>query len=552
MAAFADEQPADRRARRFVLLAYFAPVFFLLLPALWLSVDVTQNQLPELSTASDAQTCKALLKKRYMVNVLFAHGSDALRESYAAKNPQYSQFLTRGGKDGESINCVAESVTLPREVFSGPRADRDLAYQEALARNSPFDAACQNAALTLIVNIDSSPTKDEPADVVVGQFAHAWSDLDGTFDVAKVKAYTDALQQHLRGTTKAVAQALKSTRYDLTFFLLNEDSTARAQVSWDFQDLHHQYFANLINRLSEVADITVASDVLHHIELPEATEVTVDSDPDDNETASHPAYRVFSEEALDTFSSLYDWDFGSTAPMFSTSRKYVVVVPRSSSDHFVLDQGGDASSKEHLRTSFSVPQWGGFWLLNRGSSDAQALTAGEQRELVVAFTTLIRASFGIPQLNAKQLTTSSTTTTLAFVPPVSTGVTEWEVGCLHHAATVSFIGEVCGALHLRCCCDTLTLSTLSRMSVVCCSHKDRKLLCTHSWKITTRLRSPKTLPIWQRTRSSSRISQLMRASTGSIGNCSAACHSRVCKVSRVCGWRLVLCYAVCVRLSARS
>ena len=349
----------------------------MLLPSLWLSVDVTQHTLPTLSPSvvEQAKNCTAQLKRElYSVNVAVALESQEELELFEQSNRQYLA----------KADCVAGFVAGATD-FSDP-SEKDDAFEAALDAaggvRGLFAPACHGAGLTLIVQVVQGGS-DAAASIVFGRHAHAWTQVstvqDGAFPTAAVQSRREAAHRQVRATTKAVGEALLAAQYDVTFFLLNEDPSRRS-AAWDFKAMYDGALVNLFDRLAAVADVSVSSELLHFVDLPPSlvvnaggVAVLAHSAGSDLKNASSTLpgsatlpHRVLPPESLEKFASLYDWDFGASPPMHSAVRRFVVGIAAAEEPYAGISHTDERVTRASSSSfAFSIPRWGGFVLLNR-------------------------------------------------------------------------------------------------------------------------------------------------------------------------------------------
>jgi hypothetical protein len=216
-----------------------------LMTALWFSVEVTQHALPPVADASAVSACTQRLRSGPRINLLFAHRSKAAREEFAASNPAYTAYLSshRAAVVGEGTtstgtppSCTAEATDVPPLPAGASREsdeDGDHAWRSLLlARGKTwFPAAeCDAAALTVVVDLGARSSSSDRAELVLGQHGLAWARLPHSsaaaatpFSGHAVRSVMDAAKRALRRTTEATRAALLAAKYDVTFFLVNED-----------------------------------------------------------------------------------------------------------------------------------------------------------------------------------------------------------------------------------------------------------------------------------------------------------------------------------------
>ncbi|KAJ8473648.1 hypothetical protein ONZ51_g7739 [Trametes cubensis] len=143
-----------------------------------------------------------------------------------------------------------------------------------------------------------------------------------------------------------------SPRYRLAFTLLNEDAASgNAAMAWDVQGAIQSYIGPLLEKLSDLHNFTIESQVQFHAPLA--------FEPRHLEFESQSVHGLTHED-LTVFINSAEWTLSSSVSNDPVIHFVLFIPSARNSPLHILDQTGSI----HPSNAFLLPQWGGIVLLN--------------------------------------------------------------------------------------------------------------------------------------------------------------------------------------------
>ncbi|KAI0631265.1 phosphatidylinositol-glycan biosynthesis class S protein-domain-containing protein [Trametes polyzona] len=180
-----------------------------------------------------------------------------------------------------------------------------------------------------------------------------------------------------------------SPRYRLAFTLLNEDATSgHAAFAWDVQGAIQGHLGPLLEKLSDLHNFTIESQVQYHAPL------AFQPRPVDND--GHQVHGL-TQEDLTVFINSAEWTLSSSVSNDPVIHFVLFIPSAKNSPLHILDQQGSI----HPSNAFLLPQWGGIVLLNPSSSTQTPIPRLNASDLSPAFATFahqLLTLLGVPGL----------------------------------------------------------------------------------------------------------------------------------------------------------
>ncbi|KAH6917943.1 phosphatidylinositol-glycan biosynthesis class S protein-domain-containing protein [Coprinopsis sp. MPI-PUGE-AT-0042] len=177
-----------------------------------------------------------------------------------------------------------------------------------------------------------------------------------------------------------------SSRYRLAFSLLNEDAaTGTVVAGWDIKPALSRYISPILERVSQLHNVTVESQVQFHAPLAFKVRELENGD------------RGLSYEDLTVFVNSAEWTLSSS---FSNDPVIHMILFIPSAEHGplrILDADGTVSTSN----AFILPQWGGIVIHNPSPGDIGVENKLSPRGLHMTFTSFssqLLSLLGVPPL----------------------------------------------------------------------------------------------------------------------------------------------------------
>ncbi|KAF8889674.1 phosphatidylinositol-glycan biosynthesis class S protein-domain-containing protein [Infundibulicybe gibba] len=171
-----------------------------------------------------------------------------------------------------------------------------------------------------------------------------------------------------------------STRYRLSFTLLNEDAAAGSSMyDWDVVNSIHNHISPILNQLVLLHNFTIESQVQYHAPL------------------------AFKPQDLTVFVNSAEWTLSSSSSNDPVLHFIVFIPAASQRPLYILDAAGTPSAAN----AFLLPQWGGIVLHNPSDSSDQAADHSFSKHTLdsvfLGFRDQLLTLLGVPPLTSWQL-----------------------------------------------------------------------------------------------------------------------------------------------------
>ncbi|PPQ67761.1 hypothetical protein CVT24_002771 [Panaeolus cyanescens] len=212
---------------------------------------------------------------------------------------------------------------------------------------------------------------------------------DGTYSRHVVDLLEDLLAPVVDASHFNNLAVQYSSRYRLSFSLLNEDSAAGDMISgWNIEHALRVHITPLLEDLSSLHNFTIESQVQFHAPLA-------------FRPAASDGYWGITREDLNVFVNSAEWILSSSSSNDHVLHFVLFVPSLNARPLYILDNNGQSTESN----SFLLPQWGGIIIHNPSSPSHQPLPPADLRLTFATFADQLSALLGIPQLppSIKQL-----------------------------------------------------------------------------------------------------------------------------------------------------
>ncbi|KAI8972834.1 phosphatidylinositol-glycan biosynthesis class S protein-domain-containing protein [Trametes punicea] len=343
------------RTRRLIIASYWA-VVLLAIPLWWKTTSIERLSLPVSRVYAQRNRELQFLAE---VNIEARDGSASLTLAQ-----EVQKALQRAGP-------VVEGKTLDLHLRAGNKSE------------AAYNVVLDNAL-------------EEP--VVEGRELYVYGG-NGTSHGEAVRRIKDALSKLLAPydaspVSQASAQRVMkySPRYRLAFTLLNEDAaSANAAMAWDVQGAIQNHIGPLLEKLSDLHNFTIESQVQFHAPLA--------FEPRHLQHEGRDAFGLTHED-LTVFINSAEWTLSSSVSNDPVVH-FVLFVPSSRNTPLhILDQEGSV----HPSNAFLLPQWGGIVLFNPPREPSSTfrpvprLSASDLSPIFNTFARQLLTLLGVPGL----------------------------------------------------------------------------------------------------------------------------------------------------------
>ncbi|KAH9852297.1 phosphatidylinositol-glycan biosynthesis class S protein [Lenzites betulinus] len=344
------------RTRRLIIASYWA-VILLAIPLWWKATSIERLSLP--TSRVNAQHSREL--------------------SYVARvNLQPSDaFAVR---------------TLVDKVQGAPQLDRSALRASALDVQLGSGESSENA-YNIVLEQGHGEVLVEGRELRFGLESAASSDERTTERLADTltKLFTP-YNTHSVTHTQTQRVMKYSPRYRLAFTLLNEDAASgNAAMSWDVQDAIQGHVGPLLEKLSELHNFTIESQVQYHAPLAFEPRALQHEGKD---------MHGLTPEDLTVFINSAEWTLSSSVSNDPVIHFVLFIPSAKNSPLHILDHEGSV----HPSNAFLLPQWGGIVLLNLTPDPSSArmaiprLTPANLAPVFTTFSHQLLTLLGVPGL----------------------------------------------------------------------------------------------------------------------------------------------------------
>ncbi|KAI0828705.1 phosphatidylinositol-glycan biosynthesis class S protein [Trametes gibbosa] len=368
------------RTRRLIIASYWA-VVLLAVPLWWKSTSIERLSLP--TSRVHAQRSREL--------------------SYAAE----VQVQT---------TSAFEVQSLVKKIQDAPQLDRSALQASALNVQLGIGGN-SNSTYNVVLEQGHSEAVVDGRKLRFG-LGPAAMDSEKTSPAVSIETLADTLTKLLAPyATHSVTQmqtqrVMKySPRYRLAFTLLNEDSSSgTAALSWDVQEAIQAHVGPLLEKLSDLHNFTIESQVQFHAPLAFQPRASRHGDED---------VHGLSPEDLTVFINSAEWTLSSSVSNDPVIHFVLFIPSAKNSPLHILDNEGLSSNLRrtgihlsnhglsglvHPSNAFLLPQWGGIVLLNPTPDPTSTLniisrlTSSDLSSVFITFAHQLLTLLGVPGL----------------------------------------------------------------------------------------------------------------------------------------------------------
>ncbi|CDO70983.1 hypothetical protein BN946_scf184830.g15 [Trametes cinnabarina] len=229
--------------------------------------------------------------------------------------------------------------------------------------------------------------------VVEGRELHIPAHIDAK-TVQELKATLSELLAPYSSASQAQRVTKYSPRYRLAFTLLNEDAASGTGVmAWDVQGAIRSHIGPLLEKLSDLHNFTIESQVQFHAPLAFEPRLLRH-----NDTEVHG----LAHEDLTVFINSAEWTLSSSVSNDPVLHFVLFIPSAKNTPLHILDQQAPTGSI-HPSNAFLLPQWGGIVIMNPShksftSTTISRLTVADLSPVFSTFAHQLLTLLGVPGL----------------------------------------------------------------------------------------------------------------------------------------------------------
>ncbi|KAL4952848.1 phosphatidylinositol-glycan biosynthesis class S protein-domain-containing protein [Aspergillus filifer] len=360
------ENPSAIRTRLKVVVAFWAVILFLGLPIWWKTTSIYRAELPtqEMLDWASGKSCRPVfpLKIRFETPTLpdteaqqllriTQHNLDDLNEFSAhhlrLKLADEEQQTTGKADTALTVRLQAQDdLSSPRAELHGDSTTLDIFYSP---KQNPPPSSSNSPLSSFIAGEVQRLFAEEKAIM-----AHILSNnaAGANANIPQQNSKQQISPQLAESITKRLRRSMKyAETYHLAFSLFTPGS---APASWDIEAAVQEYISPLVQALSPISNFTIDTQVQLYATFSPSTPA-----PEYDEAEG---VWTLKEENLSAFINAAEWPLSPSIGSGPTIN-FILYVPDPSQAPLVV--------KESKATSWTVPQWGGVFILNPPASDAE-------------------------------------------------------------------------------------------------------------------------------------------------------------------------------------